>query len=328
MQEYVLAAKAESGEAVPDPRADYKGGRVGGLSTRGVLRPGQSFAKIIPLNRWALVKAPGRYTVTGIYLGNPFSSRPGEAVGSDPMPITVLPRTAEEMDAYISDLTNQIAAIPPSRFVTSTRMPENVLVTDSVVDPGLENLVMKLTYTCSPKIVPILLETMYEPASGGFWEAEALLFYLPRTDETRKAILETATRRGLASSTEYVRKQYDCTKEEMKRVIGRSLASDNPQAWAAGALAAQQYADDAFTSRLIAIAMDPDSKGRLQAIYALAVNRTDESVKALRSLLNDSNKRIRDTVEQAVRIAYTSRGNAQGRPLRPEDFDARLRDAK
>jgi hypothetical protein len=74
--------------------------------------------------------------------------------------------------------------------------------------------------------------------------------------------------------------------------------------------------------------MDAESKGRLQAIHALALNRTDESVKALKSLLYDPDKQMHDTAEQAVRIAYTSRGNAQGKPLKPEDFDARFQHAQ
>jgi hypothetical protein len=207
-------------------------------------------------------------------------------------------------------------------------MPENVRVTDSVTDPMLGNLVIKLMYTCSPKIVPTLLNTMYEPASGGFWESEALLFYVPRSDETKQAIIAVAVKRGLANGMQYVLSGYGCKSEELHPLIERSLAPENPQSWTAGALAAQQYADDAFTPRLIALATEPQNAARVQAIYALAANRTDESVKALKVLLNDSDSKIREATESAIRISYSSRGIWQGRPPNPEDFDAKFREAK
>jgi HEAT repeat protein len=63
----------------------------------------------------------------------------------------------------------------------------------------------------------------------------------------------------------------------------------------------------------------------LAAIYALAKNRTDESVAALKKLLSDADtgqesERIRQTVANAVRSAYNFRGHSQGRPLKEDDF--------
>jgi hypothetical protein len=111
----------------------------------------------------------------------------------------------------------------------------------------------------------------------------------------------------------------------MEPLIRRSLAPDSPQTWAAGAGAAQQYAADAFTSRLSAIATDPKANGRDQTIYALAANRTDESVKTLKSLQKDDDEKIRTTTKRAIRTAYLYRGIWRGTPLRPEDFDETFR---
>ena len=328
MSEYALVARAESGATVADPRGADKSPRIGGgLHSPRVLHPGESATRVIALNRWALVKQPGRYTVVGTYHGAPFRDRPDQAVSSEPITINIQRRTAEEMHAYISDLTNQIAAIPPARFVTSTRMPENVLVTNSAFDHRLASLVERLAYTCSPKIVPSLLEAMYNPASSGFWEAEAFLYYVPRSEETKRAIIATAQERGLAEGMEYVLVNYGCSEEEMRASIELSLRPDNPRTWSAGAMAAQSHPDDAFTPRLIAVATDKgiNENARIRAIYALAANRTDESVKALKSLLgNNPEERIRSGVKQAINTAYHYRGRWTGRPLKPDDFDEAL----
>jgi hypothetical protein len=328
MSEYTLIARIESGDLVPDPRgAQPNTWMMGGLHSPYALHPGESATRVIPLNLWALIKDPGRYAVVGTYLGEPFRDPPDQAVSSEPITLDIQPRTAEEMDAYISALANQIAAIPPARFVTSTKMPENVLVTNSVYDSRLDRLAERLAYTCSPKVVPILLDAMYKPASGGFWEAEALLAYVPRSEETKRAIIATARDRGLAGGMEYVLSNYGCTEKEMRASIERSLQPDSPRTWSAGARAAQSHPNDAFTPRLIVLASDNrlDENARIQAAYALAANRTDESVKALKSLLDDPDKRIRSGVKQAINTAYNYRGRWTGTPLKPDDFDKALR---
>ena len=331
MSEYALVARAESGAAVADPRGGDKTPRFGGgLHSPVVLHPGESATRVIALNRWALIKEPGHYTVVGTYFGEPFRDPPDQAVSSKPITLNIQPRTAQEMDAYISDLANQIAAIPPARFVTSRRMPESVLVTNSVFDSRLDRLAERLAYTCSPKVVPILLDAIYKPASSGFWEAEALLAYVPRSEETKRAIVATARERGLAGGMGYVLSNYGCSEKDMRASIEQSLRPESPQTWSAGAMAAQQHPNDTFTPRLIAVATDKglDENARTRAIYALAANRTDESVKALKSLLDDPDERIRSGVKQAINTAYHYRGRWTGRPLKPEDFDQSLRQSE
>ena len=310
MPEYALVGRTESGETVPDPRGADKTPRFGGgLHSSRVLHPGESATRVIALNRWALVKEPGRYTVVGTYFGYTFSNPPAQAVRSEPITINLQPRTTEEMAAYIKDLAGQL--------------PGKVHKSGTSVTPGVEAAVQKLMYTCSPQIVPALLQTMYQGADNGFWEAEALLYYVPRSEETKRAIVATAQERGVAEAMEYVLVNYGCTEEEMRVSIERSLQPDSPQTWSAGAMAAQSHPNDAFTPRLIAIATDKalDNNARSRAIYALAANRTDESVKALKSLLTDPDERICSGVKQAINTAYHYRGRWTGKPLKPEDFD-------
>jgi hypothetical protein len=312
MEEYMLVVKTASGELVPDPRATYTGGIAGGLHGYKTLKSGESFTKVIPLNRWALVKEAGRYEVVGHYPSVLFGSN-SVVVTSAPITITVQPRSEKELYAYICSLTNQLAALATNK--------------DYSHRGEVDTLVMKLMFTCSPKIVPTLLNTMYE-AERGFWESEALQFYVPRSDKVKRAILSVAAKRGLASGMQYVLTGYGCDRDDFVPLIKASLAPENRTSWQEGALAAQQYSDDAFTPRLIALATERNGAARGRAIYALALNRTDEGVQALKALLVDADKNIRSTTENAIRTAYRYRGNSKGRLLKPEDFDSSYQQAE
>ena len=152
MAEFYVNAKTTSGKSVHELRVTWLGR---GIGAPGVLHPGESFSKFVPLNRWALINEPGRYDVVGTYPGNDRNLDPGPPVISDPISITVLPRTKEEMEDYIHGLSNQIAArlaIPADKKDRAPGLP----------DPDLERLLLKIAYTCSPEIVPTLIRTMYE----------------------------------------------------------------------------------------------------------------------------------------------------------------------
>ena len=315
MNEYKLVATNSSGEAVPDPRANDKGGWFGGgLFQYAILKPGQSFTKTIPLNRWALVKEPGRYAAIGSYISAMYSTN-YITVRSDPLTVTVLPRTAQEMDDYIADLTNQfdakLAAIPSSKESRPS-------------DQSLNDLLMKLMFTCSPRIVPSLLHSVYDSGTGGFWESEAIRFYVPHSPEVKKVLIETATQRGLGpnGTISYLLRDYGFTKEELKPIIERALAPENEPEWAAGAGLAQRFGDDAFTGRLAAIAKTTRNSAQTAAITALAYNRTDEGVKTLKELMSDPHQNIWTSLAFAIENAYNSRRDTMGRPLRPDDFTA------
>lgn len=284
----------------------------GGLSQEAILRPGQSFSKVIPLNRWALVKEPGQYIVVGTYPEGQYSIN-SNAVTSAPINIAVLPRTPEEMDAYLRDLTNQLAWRPTNR--TTGAAPTS----DREVKRAL---VMRLMYTCSPKVAPVLLSNMYEPDGDGFWVMEALLFYVPHSKEIRSTILQAVREHGLSQIMRYLLAQYGFPQEEISPVIERALAPDSPGNWAAGADLAGSYFDDAFTARLIAIAKDPASDARPNAITTLGRHRTDEGIAVLKSLLNDPDPRIWTPLAEAVEYARFQAEKASGTPLRPDDFDA------
>jgi hypothetical protein len=314
MHEFKLIAKTASGQSVPDPRLHNNSIGGGGVSSR-VLKPGESFTKTIPLNLWALLEEPGRYEVLGTYLARDFSTNRLVPVIADPISITILPRTNEEMDDYIQSLNNQVAARLAIQAGNDRR----------VRDPLLEKLSWKLAWTCRSEAVPALLRIMDE-TDYNYGEIDALLFHIPHTQESRQAILQVFVRKGLISAKWGLLLVYDFKNEDMKPLIERALGVLNPGEWQVGVTLAALYYDDAFTDRLIALANGTNIQASIrdEAIKALAANRTDAGVKTLKALLNDPDGRVSAMAEDAIRQAYTSRGDARGRPLRPDDFDAKF----
>jgi len=323
MSEYALAAKHEDGTAVRDPREDYKEGIGGGLSAgRGTVATGESFSKTIALNRWALINKPGRYSVAGTYtyhVEDPgASSRYGIRilkpirVKSAPIEIVVRPRGRWRMGRYIKRLLRELKAVKPAN--------------DRETVGQRQIIIAKLAYTCDDRIVPILIDLMYKNHHGNevFWAREAFLCYLPRNPQIGNAILKEATKRGLAPGMQSVLEEFCCSEEQFKEIISLSLDSDNLDILNAGVMAAQKHPDDEHMARLISIAMDPNrlrpdrpshAIERERAIYAIAFNRTDGGVEALKALLKDPDKGIRQTTQDAIRQAY------RRHPEYPKDSD-------
>ncbi len=327
LAEYRLVAKRENGTVVPDPQEKLRGTYGYGGFPKQQIEHGESFTKTVALNQWALVKEPGRYRVTAIYYAahlkappedrqaedasiacrppqeSPYSTGigvngrfidgvPRTAIRSAPIEITVKLRTDKEMGDYIRELSNKLKAIKtPSTWRTKWEKREE--------------LIRKLMYTCDRRIVPMLIDSMYQQRGGPWAEVEAFEYYLPRDREIKNMILETVKNRGLVKPMLFVLRNFRCTPDEFKQIIPLSLASENLHIQSTAAEAARLYPDDEYTPRLITIATDPSNRARYQAIYALAYNRTDEGVKTLKALLESPDAGIRNTVSWAVRNAYT-----------------------
>ncbi|MGD1084031.1 MAG: HEAT repeat domain-containing protein [Verrucomicrobiota bacterium] len=351
----LLSAKTASGDIVP-PYPQSKQRSQDGLQNafhsrfiNYVLHPGESFTRIQALNLPAFIKEPGRYEVAGTwYLGasggttvlsrlilrragaelaGNVGASGGTTLTSAPITITVSPRSKEEMDDYVTGLTNQIAARLVPRAVNSATQ----------YDPDLERLLLKLAYTGSPELLPALLRSIYGPANEGVWVDEMLMYYLPRTEETGKAIFEAAAAHGLHDGMEYLLNNYDLLdtnidkkkegKEVIQPLIQRALASSKPAELRVGAeLAAYACYDDSFTPSLIAIAVDSevDPQSRSQAIEALALNRTDAGVSTLNTLLNDPTQQLWGALAAAIERGYaTWPETPTGRHLQPGDFSSK-----
>ena len=289
MGEYEISVKTADGKMLPT--VSY-GGFSGGLFGYATLHPGEFFTKTIPANLWSVPPSAGQYSVTGIYHGNIGTN--WSSIRSIPITVTILPRTETEMDAYIHDLTNHA---------------------------GVDW--MKLAFTGSPQIVPFLLNGMYH-GGDSFWIGKALVGYLPHMDSIKQQMIEAALKSGLVDNMVYVFENYNLSEKEWASLISRSLREDSSNTWEAGARAvAPGHYDDAFTPRLIAIATEKSGASG-QAIWALAMNRTDASVETLKTLLNSPDKDIRLTTEKAICVAYCYRGYYHGQKLKPEDFDKKF----
>ena len=300
MGEYQLAATPEGGGPAADPRAGTRRSYIGGgVSGIGKLAPGASFTRTIPLNLWVLLDAPGRYTVTGRYL----TERSAAVVQARPIVVVVRERSSEAMGRYVSGLGAALAG---------SKTPEN-----------RDRLVQRLAFTRDVRAVPFLLEAMDAGGNQSFWATEAFAYYLPRSPEVTRQVIARARERGLADGTVTVLEELRADVEVIRSLIAASLEPARRSSWYAAAVAAQRFGDDRFMARLIAIASSEDSGDiRIPAIYAVAMHRTDEGVAALTRWLADADPKTRDRAADAIRTAYHSRGLAQGRILRPEDFPA------
>jgi hypothetical protein len=309
-RKYALVARTASGEQVRDPFPLHGGGGAEAVQFDHLM-PGQTDTIPMPLNLWAAIESPGKYIVSGSFLGQscecdngrgPIYWYPFEEAKSETISITVLPRSETDMDDYIGNLTNQLASSAPGR--------------DS------DNLIKKLMYTRSPKIIPAVLRALFADNDRGLWEDLALVDFVPHTDETRKAMLEAANNHALSPPMTWVLSQFGFPKEQIRPLILAGLASEHPDEWPEGANLAAYYPDDSFTERLITIAKTAGSNAREGAIRALAFNRTDSGVKALKALLGDPDPQILGELATAIGIAYDSSTNASGRPMPPGDFTA------
>ncbi|WP_309386701.1 HEAT repeat domain-containing protein [Cerasicoccus frondis] len=301
MPEYRLVATNANGEAAPDPRAKIGIYSMGGLTQPRELKPGESFSKTIALNRWALLE-PGIYEVTGFYGHDPFGAQDAAGqVASVPIAITILPRNDEAMATYIDELTAQLQA-----------------TTD---DQERAALTKKLMYTQHPLSAQPLLWAAYQDGSG-YWADEGLRHYLPHSKEVMQQIIHSAYEHGLSSSMLTILEEEEIDREILLTLIEISLAESHPNTWPTGGLGAQKYGDDRFSERLIAIANQSEHQGRAQAIHALANHRNAQNILALRSLLEDSDPRVRKDTHSAIYYAINSRGNATGEPMLKIDFPA------
>lgn len=305
MPEYALFCTL-AGKPVKDPRQNYLISTMGGLAQDGSLACGKSFKKSILLNHWALLSGPGVYKVTGRYT----LDNSNQSVQSAPLLLCLKARTPSDMQQYIQRLKEQL----------------KTLKNHEEVEPKIQ----ELAFTMDPSLIDYVIEQMYKRPTEAFWLCETLSFYMPSL-QSREAILKSAKAHGLApgmvstlyniAATNGKPRQDPLSQSEWESVITPSLATGNEVCFAEGALAAQNHPDDRFTDRLCAIATTDGGQGQLQAISALAMNRTDKSVKTLKTLLGSKNDGVRDYTRQAIKTARLYRGGSTaGHRLRDDDF--------
>jgi hypothetical protein len=322
MPEYELSATDAKGRPVPDPRQNYPPMIFGGLSGGRVrLASGDSYEKTIPLNLWSRITRPGTYSVKAIYhyhVDDPSRKSTKDRrymktvfVPAESIKIVVRGRSNTEMEQYIRTIVRELDSLPQAKVGSR--------------DDRRERLAERLMYTCDERIVPTMLDLMYKNWENNevFWATMALVCYVPRDAEIRRAVVQAARSRGLAPGMQIVLEQLGCGEQDFAEIMRLSLASQDTAIVAEAVGAAQERPSDEYMPRLIAIMIDPNKAGlgplpgiaRARAFSAVAHNRTDEGVAALKLLLQDPSPSVRRDVAGAIRYAYWRH------PVYPEQVD-------
>lgn len=309
--EFQLLAIDKNGKAVPDPRKDFQPGIMGGLGGEAILSKGQSFKLTIALNRWALIKKPGKYTVTGTYTYDiedkdariipGLKNMKTIEVKSGPIEIEIKSRSSRQMGKYIESLQKELKQYPPSNKLE--------------INSKREKTILKLDYTCDERIIPTLIDLIYlnQHNNDLFWALEGFRCYLPKTPEIRNTLIETIRKRGFSHAIVSALEAHNCDEAIFKVFLIKALKSDNPDVVSEAVLVAQNHPSDEIMPLVIAVA-----KGTLpnnqevnisqiacaRAMYVLAQNRTDEVVEALKEMKNDPNNRTSDAANKAIEQAY------------------------
>jgi hypothetical protein len=325
MWEYQLQAKDKNGNRVPDPRENIQTGLGGGLGGEATISKGQSFDFTLALNRWALINKPGQYTVTATYT---YSIEDKDTikfpdimmmktieVKSEPIEIEIKSRSLRQMGKYIESLQEEL-----KQYQSSNKWD---------ILEKRQQIILKLDYTCDERIIPTLIDLIYlnqhnNSTNDVFWAMEGFQCYLPKTPEIRNQLINTLKIRGFATALASVLESYNCDESIFKEILIKALNSDNPDIVSEAAYVAQNHPSNEIMPMLIAVAkgMAPNNQkvgisenARERAMYALAHNRTDEVVEALKELKNDPNTRINKAAQSAIEQAYTIH------PIYPEKID-------
>jgi hypothetical protein len=228
---------------------------------------------------------------------------------SEPITIAIRPRSPEEMGAYIDSLAQQLRS-------GRHKKPRSLMF-------------KKLMYTCDDRIVPVFVQELCHTRSPywhSHWIPEAYRYYLPDRDGRRAAF--RSAKGGLSAGMFTTLSAYGCSEEQIRQFIRLGLSEEARNAWPGATQMAARYPDDANMERLATIATGwtrgPHGRWadeiRVWAIQALAQNRTDESVKALRELLEHKYRWVREDTKAAIVAAYRLPESAPGRRLLKSDF--------
>src|SRR3954465_7619657 len=290
---FELAAYDNTGRRVVAPQAiGFPAGGIATsfLSSPRVLEVGDVFEETVLLNEWALLREPGRYTVRGTYRGVAAN------IDADAPTVMIGPRSDDEAEAYVTELQREwlTAATKQDRDAT----------------------VRRLAYTFDARALPMLIDALHGDAD--FPAGRAMVHSLPITRSNVDRMVTDFERRGLPPNGLFVMLGVGASDGQIKRVIARSLAEDGRPSWQTAASGATLYGDDRFMARLIAIAEAPDEPARFQAIVAIANNRTDEGVAALRQLIDAPDLERGGGVVDAIHYSYARPRSPQSMFLRPQ----------
>jgi hypothetical protein len=288
-----LKAFDELQRPVIDPQSiGFPAGGIAGsiLSTPLVLRAGDSFEETVSLNEWASLRQPGQFTVRGTYRAA------GATFESEPVTVSIAPRSRSDMRRHVAALQGQ--------WTRATTKAERDLVA------------WRLAYTFDERALSTLFDALHGDA--GFAASQGIVHYLPITTQSVARIVRDFESRGLSPNVVFVLVGIGASEARIVRVLDRSLQDDRRSSWPTAAFGATLYGDDRLMPRLIAIAETIGEPARIRAVQAIANNRTDKGVAALKRLLDDPDPELHRHIVEAIRAAYA-------RPRAPESLYMRPR---
>ncbi len=287
---FSVSARTSRGDACVKPRWAWSS-FDGWLTQKPGVIAGEEIELPFKINQLFLLSGPGTYTITGIFTAS--RGREGShevfSLRSEPISISIEARSVDQMGGHVEGLMRDLASAEAY---------------DS--DKAVSSALWRLIYTRDRRMLPVLLDFAYADKEQDAVRS-ALMSYLPIEAETREMILDGARERGLTETIFDALRRFGCGQEELREVITKSLESSNGRTVRAGARAAAMYPDDSHTAQLIQVARDSESGGQLAAISALALNRTEEGVRALRGLIEDGDQDIKYHTLSAINLAYGGR---------------------
>lgn len=276
-----LEVRVKGGRQCVDPRAYIA--RGGGL---GDFEPDESGKATVALNRFAVISEPGVYEVVASL--TVFEQQEGDFTKRDyysqPVDVLITPRTDQEMSTYIEKLLSDFRV--------------------AKTDEDRARAIEKLICTRDSRIVPALIEWAYieqspESALRGF-----MYISLDGESDVKDLILSAARKHGLVWNTLYGLQRFGCPAAAFKDLITKSLESDDPHILPVGAAAAAEYPHDSHMPRLIELAGGAGGYPSPYAIKALASNRTDDGVAAMKRVLRQNSRDLARSCTHTIRQAY------------------------
>jgi len=250
------------------------------------LLPGESCSGEVTLNDQAILDKAGRYSISGcVMVERDIGWKWESFVDSATIEIKVEQRSHKEMRTHIDRLVQVLEASVPS-------------------EAG--DAVKQLMYTRDSRVVPAMVDFEYREwlEERDTDVGEALCCYLPLAPEIKNILLQAAKSHGTTDITYEALQRY-CTDAELRELITTLFQSTDPNCVASAALLSSDYPDNAHTYRLIELAQDSSSQAQFTAISALAYNRTEEGVEALRELMEGNDEDVVDYTAASIWNAYS-----------------------
>lgn len=275
-----LTATRKSGRQCVDPRAYMP------LDMVNTFEPNESGEATVALNTFAVISEPGTYEVVAAvrvieWKGNSFTEK---NCYSKPIDVVITPRTDQEASSCIEQLLLDFRA--------------------AKTNEAKARAINKLICTRDRRIMPALIEWAYLEETTGLANRGFNYVGLDSELEVNDLILAAARERGLVGNTLCALQRFGCPEATFKDLISISLESKNPQNVAVGAAAAAEYPHDSHMTKLIELAEGTTECTSFAAIRAIALNRTDEGVSALKRILASGNQRLQAYSAAIIQEAY------------------------